>query len=342
MTHTHRALYYIICTTPFSVKEHLLCCDSAQINTLTRNLQLANQLLSRCPACEQNFYEVFCRMTCDPKQNSFLKVITTRNATNSVLVTGIDYAISVQFADGMYNSCVNVQGVGGELAIKSLCNTDVKHCSPEHLLSYLGDPNQNPNTPLLIQFNVTEVPWQANGTTLHPMNHSTLHCSESCSCQDCVEACPPLPSKTEEKHWTIFGVDGISVVMYCIFVSFLLFFAIAEIWRYILCPALDDDDPLDDNTLLINGSKHHRDVGDVGCCQSIGAWVENKFEHLFEKWGLFCAKHPAIVIATTVVLCAALSSGIVSFTVITDPVELWSSPNCRARREMDYFNENFT
>ena len=280
-------------------------------------------------------------MTCDPRQSSFLKVISTHNSSHSSLVTGIDYAVSIQFAEGMYNSCVNVQGVGGELAIKALCNTDVKHCSPEHLLSYLGDPSQNPNTPLLIKFNITDMPWNANGTILVPMNQSTIPCSESCSCQDCVEACPPLPPRTEEKHWTILGVDGISVIMYSVFAGFLLVFAIAEIWKHILCPPRDDEELLDDNTVLINGSRHLKDNEHTNC-QTVGAWAENKLEHLFAKWGLFCASHPAVVIIIPLVLCGILSSGMSSFTVTTDPVELWSSPDSRARQEMKYFDENFT
>ena len=41
------------------------------------------------------------------------------------------------------------------------------------------------------------------------------------------------------------------------------------------------------------------------------------------------------------ILCIAGSCGIYFYEVITDPVDLWSSPTSQAREEKNYFDENF-
>ena len=73
-----------------------------------------------------------------------------------------------------------------------------------------------------------------------------------------------------------------------------------------------------------------------------GASMERKIERIFSRWGFFCAKHPAVVMLVGIVLVMVLASGLAMFKVITDPVELWSSPTCRARQEKNYFDDNFT
>ncbi len=49
-----------------------------------------------------------------------------------------------------------------------------------------------------------------------------------------------------------------------------------------------------------------------------------------------------VVIVAGVVVCAACTAGISMFQVTTDPVQLWSAPGSRARREKDYFDTHFT
>ena len=78
------------------------------------------------------------------------------------------------------------------------------------------------------------------------------------------------------------------------------------------------------------------------CYFRLGARVEHYIEVAFAKWGFLCARYPKSVIACCVIICAVCIGGLAKFTVITNPVDLWSSPNSRARQEKDYFDDNFT
>ena len=70
--------------------------------------------------------------------------------------------------------------------------------------------------------------------------------------------------------------------------------------------------------------------------------MEHYIEVLFAKWGLVCARYPWVVICASIALCGVCMGGLAYITVITDPVDLWSSPGSRARQEKLYFDENFT
>ena len=69
--------------------------------------------------------------------------------------------------------------------------------------------------------------------------------------------------------------------------------------------------------------------------------VENALEKGFSAWGRFCAKNRWFVVLLSFMFCAIFTAGNVRFKVVTDPVELWSAPNSRARLEKNYFDANF-
>lgn len=69
--------------------------------------------------------------------------------------------------------------------------------------------------------------------------------------------------------------------------------------------------------------------------------VENALEKGFSAWGRFCAKNRWFVVLLSIMFCAILTAGNVRFKVVTDPVELWSAPDSRARLEKNYFDANF-
>ncbi len=82
-------------------------------------------------------------------------------------------------------------------------------------------------------------------------------------------------------------------------------------------------------------------------CSSSKSSLQDKqgqyiFTICFSVWGRFCARHPAVILILGALVCAACIAGIAFFKVTTDPVELWSAPGSRARREREYFNTHFT
>ena len=81
---------------------------------------------------------------------------------------------------------------------------------------------------------------------------------------------------------------------------------------------------------------------DIGYSERIGAKMDQWLQKSFAAWGRMCAGHPVAVLCVGLAASCALAAGLVLFQVTTDPVELWSAANSRARQERNYFNDHFT
>ena len=57
--------------------------------------------------------------------------------------------------------------------------------------------------------------------------------------------------------------------------------------------------------------------------------------------GYFCASHPIIVLTLGLALCIVFSCGFFFFSVLTDPVQLWSPENSVTRQNKDYYDSHF-
>ena len=51
-----------------------VCCAEEQIDALKSNLDRATPMINACPACKENFYNLFCTFTCSPDQSLFINV----------------------------------------------------------------------------------------------------------------------------------------------------------------------------------------------------------------------------------------------------------------------------
>ncbi len=95
------------------------------------------------------------------------------------------------------------------------------------------------------------------------------------------------------------------------------------------------DSRLSSNQLYVSGDKR-----DYDGAFRVGK-VEAFFRTLFTRWGKVCGTHPIIVIVVSVVVAGCLMIGLISFTVTTDPVQLWSSPQSTSQQQMDTFDNAF-
>lgn len=309
--------------------------------------QLSIQILSRCPACLHNFVSLFCRFTCDPLQSNFLAATKfSLSDKQQKAISEVTYAVSEQFGVGMFNSCRDVQNPSsGQHALDMLCGMDASKCTPNSWLRYMGDKTLNPVVPFTINFcltsNDTFVP--GPNVTLHPMTSHIESCNESCSCQDCRAQCSPIPPDLPPSHWTILGYDAMCFIVACSFSSFVIILVLIYIWTSLFCPT---DKPYD---YIVNGdsdtvslvSSTSKSVVYCGPCHRLHAKFEHILSAAFAAWGRFCATHTYTVIIVSVLGCVVLTAGISMFDVVTDPVELWSAPNSRARLEKNYFDNNF-
>jgi len=304
------------------------------------------QILSRCPACFHNFVSLFCHLTCDPEQSNFLaadEVKTTDKQQKAI--SKVTYAISETFGVGMFNSCRDVQNPSsGKHALDMLCGMEASKCTPKDWLKYMGD-TKTPMVPFTINFILTandSIPH--SNVTLHPMTSNIEPCNESCTCQDCRSQCKPLPPDVPPSSWTILGYDAMSFIMACTYAAFIIVFGLFYIWTSLYCQSADNslhyivNGDSDTMSLMSSSSKS---VVYCGPCDRLQAKFQHMMATVFAAWGRFCASHTVVVIVTCIIVCTALAVGISMFDVVTDPVELWSAPNSRARTEKNYFDDNF-
>ena len=126
----------------------------------------------------------------------------------------MDYYVSPEFKEGLFNSCKDVIYPGNNEKILSLlCGTFAAKCTPQKLLDFMGS-TANGYAPFTINYKAKLAP------NLTWMNETIFKCSQKfidprnnrtanpCSCQDCTASCPvpppPLPTPTLE---TIFGLS---------------------------------------------------------------------------------------------------------------------------------------
>lgn len=359
----------------------MTCCDTDQLITFKTNMGLPQQFFHRCPSCYHNFLNLYCYQTCHKSNSNWVSVnkndtetfITPNNKTK-IQIKKVGYLITHEFANGMFNSCKQVQmPSGNEKALSIFCGHPAADCTIQKWLDYMGDTS-NGHTPFKINFTITtDEPWidPTTNITYTPMNVATTNCNETalnrsaCSCQDCKASCGEIPSYPKPtKPPTILGFDSWYFIMFILYIIFLLFFG-----TYVLCYNIiflnafgvkeesnRYDSTTEDRSDLrsgINGqgrrvkrnlTNHAAPLvskNSINCFEKIGAKIEIFLQTVFTKWGTCCARHPIIVIVLGIIVAGGLSAGISVFKVTTNPVELWSAKNSRARMEKDYFDSHF-
>ncbi|MBN3319307.1 NPCL1 protein, partial [Atractosteus spatula] len=325
------------------------CCSIDQLNSLEESLTLSKSLLVRCPSCAENFAHIHCINTCSPNQSLHINITRTVNVTINAVqkeaVVEYQAYLSRTFADDSFNSCKNVRipSTGG-FAIATMCGRyGVTRCNTQRWLDFQGD-SSNGLAPLDIDFRLIPA-----GTTVGqgivPYNGRAQRCNEStslggeaCSCQDCIESClidaPPVSSSGAFK---IGQLDGVLVVCLVVFIALSLSFLGFILVRN-LCRGRSKDKGKDksDNVVrkaVLPSDVRFKDRASLATQHFLGS--------LFQSWGTLMASHPIKVIIISLVIVSAFAAGLVKIELTTDPVELWSAPNSRARKEKDFHDKHF-
>ncbi|XP_027702658.1 NPC intracellular cholesterol transporter 1 isoform X1 [Vombatus ursinus] len=344
-----------------------LCCDIQQLQTLKNNLQLPLQFLSRCPSCFYNLMNLFCELTCSPRQSLFLNVTDTHDdidpTTNETKrsVEGLQYYIGQSFVDAMYNACRDVEAPSSnDKALGLLCGKDAKDCNATNWIEYMFNKD-NGQAPFTITPIFSDIPVHG----MEPMNNATKGCNESvdyvtgpCSCQDCSITCGPKPQPPPPPApWLILGLDAMYVIMWIFYMGFLLVFfgMFFIVWCYRKRYFVSEYTPIDGNIafsvnasdrgmawlLTSNLPSSHALPGEAYCCDRLGAAFEGCLTKGFTWWGSFCVRNPGPVIFCSLVFITACCSGLVFMRLTTNPVDLWSAPDSQAHLEKEYFETNF-
>ncbi|KDQ64657.1 hypothetical protein JAAARDRAFT_118766 [Jaapia argillacea MUCL 33604] len=183
-----RSLLVAVCGPQFA--EGPICCTNDQVETLRDNLGEAENLISSCPACRNNFRSFFCTFTCSPDQATFLDVTSTqKSSTGQTAVASVDFFVGEQFGRGFFDSCKSVQVGATNGYAMDLIGGGAKNYSS--FLKFMGDEKPL-GSPFQINYPLRSPP-EFTPLDPTPRNCYDNNLASRCTCIDCPSICSELP-----------------------------------------------------------------------------------------------------------------------------------------------------
>lgn len=323
-----------------------VCCTEYQIDGLTENLNKANNLISSCPACKSNFFDLFCTFTCSPDQSLFVNVTQIAPSGDKSQVRELDNLWSDKFGSGFYNSCKDVKFGPTNAKVMSLIGGGAKNYTD--FLHFLGK-KQFGGSPFQINFprpSKDKFPgMEASDITAHPCNSTDE--KYRCACLDCETSCTEAPPITTSHQCHVGVLPCLSfavILIYSIGMALLMAAVTGHVaykkhaqnqherMRLLQDTSLSDDEDDEGEVVYQPG---------ILSRPSRRYFINTVCDAVFSRLGRICARYPAIVISTSVILVGLLSLGWLRFAIETDPVRLWVAPDSAAAQEKMFFDENF-
>ena len=308
---------------------------------------MAESLISACPACKENFFNLFCTFTCSPDQSLFLNVTNTqKSSAGKLLVTEITYLVSDEHGSGFYDSCKDVKNSATNGYAMDLIGGGAKNYTA--FLKFLGD--EKPLFGSHFQINYAR-PTDLESKEMKAYDEEPKRCNDEderyrCSCVDCPSVCPKLPD-VKEGHSCHVGVLPCLSFSVILIYSLLLLVLAAGVAFHVAWQKhsqrknerlrlLQDSAPSDDE-----------DEGDV--VHGVGMmdrpsriyYLNSVCDLAFSQLAKTCANFPALTIGGSLLVVGLLSLGWLNFAVETNPVRLWVSPKSAAAQEKAFFDSNF-
>nr|KAF6267896.1 NPC1 like intracellular cholesterol transporter 1 [Pipistrellus kuhlii] len=331
VTGDHLALLRRVCPRLYNGPDATFaCCSQKQLVSLQNSLAVTKALLTRCPACADNFVSLHCHNTCSPDQSAFINVtrVAARGPGQPPAVVAYEAFYRRRFAEGTYDSCSRVRiPAAATLAVGAMCGVyGSALCNAQRWLNYQGDTS-NGLAPLAITFHLWD-PEQAAGSPMQPLDGELTPCNQSqdgaaaCSCQDCAASCPAIARPEALDATFRLGLLAAWPALVLILCSVLAVLGAFLVGTRLLArtrdpkarPSVSSKLSLSTHTFL-------------GAC--------------FEGWGTWVASWPLTVLLVSTAVVVALAAGLAFTKLTTDPVELWSAPNSQARREKAFHDQHF-
>ncbi|TPX18801.1 uncharacterized protein E0L32_011480 [Thyridium curvatum] len=321
-----------------------VCCNMEQVKAMKDNFGTPSQLISSCPACKENFFNLFCTFTCSPDQSLFINITQAQENKGKLRVAELDQLISKEYGSGFYDSCKDVKfGPTNSKAMDFIGGGAKNYTS---FLKFLGDEKAL-GSPFQINFPTGDYREPGMGPTdMKPKKCNDEDPNFRCACVDCPVVCPELPDVAESGSCKVGVLPCLSFAAIFTY-SILLFSFIAAIaghvaWRKhakrrnerlrLLQDASPSDDE-DEGDLVHNAAMLDRPQRNY----KINAICDSAFS----KLGHLAARFPGITITSTLIIVAILSVGLIRFDIEKDPARLWVSPTSDAAREKAFFDSNF-
>ena len=313
------------------------------MDNLKSNLNKVEGLVSGCPACKANFYNLFCTFTCSPDQSLFVNVTELEEKSGKLLVTELDNLWSDKYGKGFYDSCKDVKFTGGK--VMTFIGGGAKNYTS--FLKFLGDVKPL-GSPFQINFpRPSSKPFE-DMIAADPIPKACNDTDEAyrCACTDCEASCPKLAKVTEQEYCHVGALPCLSfavIIVYCVFLLLLVTAVSGHIayqkhsqrkserLQLLQDAALSDDE--DEGEMVHNAGMIDRPQKQY----RLNTISDSAFSHL----GRMCARYPLITIGVSILVVIVLSIGWINFEVETNPVRLWVSPSSAAAKEKAFFDESF-
>ncbi|CAH2060365.1 unnamed protein product [Thlaspi arvense] len=303
---------------------------------------LSSKIQSLCPTIIGN-------VCCTEKQFDTLRSQVQQIKNNST-VDGIEYYITDAFGAGLYESCKDVKFGSSNSRALDFLGAGAKNF--KEWFAFIGQKAANnlPGSPYGIKF--SPVPPVSSG--MRAMNVSAYSCGDDtlgCSCGDCPSAssCSSTSAPPAQKSGSCsikIGsleakcVDFVLAILYIVLVS--LFLGGGLLHRI----KGKKKRPLTE----ANGDRNsvNPQKPDTIHAQMLQTTPQRNWAHLstvqgymanfYSKYGIWVARHPALVLCLSVSVVLLLCVGLVRFKVETRPDKLWVVPGSRAAEEKLFFD----
>lgn len=322
-------------------KDTFACCSEVQLKFLETTSSLTKAMLSRCPACLENFSNIHCLNICSPNQSLFTNVTRYFNHTiQNVTVKGLlefQSYFSQEFAKGAFQSCLGVRmPATGGYVVGAMCGKyGAAACNAQRWFDFQGDTS-NGLSPLAVSYQLTPGYWAAEEGGIVPFNGTVWKCSEvvdnssKCSCSDCEQSCPAIQlPPSNQQPFKVGSMDGILFVSILLFGVVALLFVSLQLWQRRSSPGKQKGHSREDVVTKLTASEKASQA------------MYDFLVKAFSRWGTLVASNPIKVTIVSLAVVAGLSSGMIWMELTTDPLELWASPDSQARQEKELYEKHF-
>ncbi|KAH9620444.1 hypothetical protein KSS87_017380 [Heliosperma pusillum] len=286
-------------------------------------------LLVSCPACLRNFLNLFCELSCSPNQSLFINVSSIAEVDGNMTVDGIDYYVSEEFGEGLYNACKDVKF--GSMNTRAIDFVGGGAKNYKEWFAFLGQKvtSDLPGSPYAMNFR-TSAPASSGMKIMDVSPYSCNDTSLGCSCGDCplspvCSSSEPPHSKTKDSCSFRLGSIEIKCVDLSMAILFILLVGAILGWGFfyktaersgppsIRKPLLSQVDSIDDE---IDGNISSKVAESAPLAQSA---IQGFMADIFRRYGRWVARNPIIVLCSSVGVVIILCIGLVRFKVETRP-----------------------
>lgn len=340
------------------------CCDSNQLIQLKSNLAKIDPMISSCPACKENFYQLFCHFTCSPNQSQFVDILSAKDSTSGQLIVDeLNYYIDSSFSNSFFDSCKNIKFGATNSYAMDLIGGGAQNYS--NFLKFLGDKKPEiGGSPFQINFKYNLNDYEFNNN-ISIKSIDTKNCNDSnpnfaCACSDCPQICPLLDDLPHSKDTCqILGISCSSFYILSTYLFMLItYFLISFIIQFNNKRKnnknqfffTDDNDIMETSILQSSNSPDlNPDISftsqntlNLVSLHSRKSYIVNNYlEKKFYKLGYFCSSYPKFVLSITSIFILIFSSFMYFTKIETNPVNLWVSPKSNAYIEKEKFDKSF-